>query len=88
MEELDLFGFELGLLTAEQVPFVAGRRGESVEHLAEHGSDLCCFVLGDGDVLVSGFDALRDAVDRSRRGGSIATRWQSLRLNRRPVQVK
>nr|WP_257007826.1 hypothetical protein [Brachybacterium alimentarium] len=70
LEELDLFGFELGLLPGKQSPFVAGRFGEGVEDLPEHGLDLFGFVLGDGDVLVAVLDALLDTVDEG--GGALA----------------
>nr|WP_232620574.1 hypothetical protein [Rothia kristinae] len=70
LEEFDLFGFELGLLHGKQSPFVAGRFGEGVEDLPEHGLDLVGFVVGDGDVLVAVLDALLDAVDED--GGALA----------------
>ncbi|MGO1319009.1 MAG: hypothetical protein ACTII7_10985 [Galactobacter sp.] len=70
LEEFDLFGFELGLLPGKQSPFVAGRFGEGVEDLPEHGLDLFGFVVGDGDVLVAVLDALLDAVDED--GGALA----------------
>ncbi|MBU8578996.1 hypothetical protein KM872_09380 [Brevibacterium luteolum] len=70
MEELDLFGFEFGLLLGEQLLLVAGRLGERVENLPQHRLDPRRFVLGDGDLLVGAFDGLFDAVDEG--GGALA----------------
>ncbi|WP_396290620.1 hypothetical protein [Curtobacterium sp. KT1] len=70
LEELDLFGFELRLLPGEQLLFVAGRLGEGVEHLPEHGLDLRRLLLGDGDLLVLVLDRVLNAVNED--GGALA----------------
>ncbi|MDS2171819.1 hypothetical protein Q7C18_03840 [Nesterenkonia sp. CL21] len=70
LEELDLFGFELGLLPGEHFLFVAGGLGEGVEHLPENALDLRRLVSGDRDVLVAGLDGLLDAVGED--GGALA----------------
>ncbi|WP_342037930.1 hypothetical protein [Brevibacterium ammoniilyticum] len=70
LEELDLFGFELGLLPGEEFLFVAGGLGEGVEHVSEHVLDLCCFVRAEGDALVAGLDGLLDPVGEA--GGALA----------------
>nr|WP_206692840.1 hypothetical protein [Microbacterium paulum] len=70
LEELDLFGFELGLLPGEEFLLVAGGFGEGVEHLPEHALDLCCLVQADGDVLVPSLDGPLDSVGED--GGALA----------------
>ncbi|MCK1802325.1 hypothetical protein MTQ12_04555 [Brevibacterium sp. R8603A2] len=70
LEELDLLGFELGLLPGQQLLLVAGGFGEGVEHLPEHALNLCCLVRADGDALVAGLDGLFDAVGED--GGALA----------------
>ncbi|WP_341855160.1 hypothetical protein [Brachybacterium sp. GPGPB12] len=40
LEELDLLGFELGLLPGQRLLLVAGGFGEGVEHLPEHALNL------------------------------------------------
>nr|WP_254668895.1 hypothetical protein [Brevibacterium sp. CS2] len=70
LEELDLFGFELGLLPGEELLLIAGGFGEGVEHLPEHALDLRGLAGTEGDVLVAGLDGLLDAVGED--GGALA----------------
>lgn len=70
LEELDLFGFEFGLLPGEELLLIAGGFGEGVEHLPEHALDLCGLAGAEGDVLVAGLDGLLDAVGED--GGALA----------------
>nr|WP_231974531.1 hypothetical protein [Tessaracoccus timonensis] len=70
LEELDLLGFEPGLLPGEELLLIAGGFGEGVEHLPEHTLDLCCLVGAEGDVLVAGLDGLFDTVGED--GGALA----------------
>nr|WP_245810339.1 hypothetical protein [Brachybacterium massiliense] len=70
LEELDLFGFELGLLPGQQLLLVARGFGEGVEHRPEHALNLCCLAGADGDVLVAGLDRLFHAVGED--GGALA----------------
>ncbi|HOA26370.1 MAG TPA: hypothetical protein PKG51_02530 [Arachnia sp.] len=52
LEQLDLFGFELGLLRAQGGSFVGGRGSESIEHAPEHALDSGGLVGGDALLLV------------------------------------
>lgn len=70
LEEFDLLGFELHLLSGEQLLLVAGRVGEGVEYLPEQGLDLRRLIFRDGDLLVLGLDGLLDAVHED--GGALA----------------
>lgn len=70
LEELDLLGFELGLLPGEQLLLIVRGFREGVEDLPEHALDLGCFVLGDRGVPVAGLDALLDSVGEY--GGALA----------------
>ncbi|WP_286265639.1 hypothetical protein [Brooklawnia propionicigenes] len=63
LEQLDLFGFELGLLRAQGGSFVGGRGSESVEHSPEHALDSGGLVGGDALLLVGVGDVVLDAVD-------------------------
>nr|WP_052168660.1 hypothetical protein [Actinoalloteichus spitiensis] len=70
LEELDLFGFEFGLLPGQQLLLVAGGLGEGVEHLLEHVLDLRGLVGTDRQGPVAVLDGLLDAVGED--GGALA----------------
>nr|WP_246829134.1 MULTISPECIES: hypothetical protein [Kocuria] len=71
LQELDLFGFELGLLGGEAGAFVAGRCGKGVEHLPQDVFDPGCVVVGDADALVGGFDPVFDVAGQERGAAAI-----------------
>nr|WP_300146841.1 hypothetical protein [Propionicimonas sp.] len=70
LDEFEAFGFELVALGGQDGAFVAAGGFELVEHLAQHGADVCGFVGGESVAAVGGLDAVLDPGGEDRAAGA------------------